>query len=458
MDPRDRMTRTLFATLAALLALATPALGAPKTTFTIRGAGFGHGVGMSQYGAMGYASHGWSAAQIVGHYYSGTSLGTTDPDRKVRVRLIEETAAVRFSGARQAGSRKLDPAVTYTVKRHGLTQVALLAGSRRLATFTAPLQVAGADGIVTLAGRGGYRGVMEFKPTVFKGLSATNVVGLEDYLLGVIAAESPASWPAEALKAQAIAARTYAITTAKSADFDHYADTRSQVYNGVRAETASTNAAVAATRGQVVTYNGQPVVTYFFSTSGGETESVENTPLGTEPRAWLKSVDDPYDDVSPRHRWTLKLTMTAAKKKLGGLVQGKFKGIRVTRRGVSPRIMDAEVVGSRGTTPVDGATLRARLGLFDTWAYFTSISAGKTDGSGGAKAPRPFALAARAPAGGIRGTVIGGSYGTMQVRHGGAWADVANVKLTHGAYHWTATSRGTYRLVVDGAVGPAVTL
>ena len=126
-------------------------------------------------------------------------------------------------------------------------------------------------------------------------------------------AESPASWPAEALKAQAIAARTYAITTAKSADFDQYADTRSQVYGGVGVETAATNAAVAATRGQVVTYNGQPVVTYFFSTSGGRTEDVENTSLGDEPQPWLKSVDDAYDDVSPRHRWTTQtLTMAPA--------------------------------------------------------------------------------------------------------------------------------------------------
>src|SRR3954449_13579678 len=109
MDPRDRMTRTLFATLAALLALATPALGAPKTTFTIKGAGFGHGVGMSQYGAMGYASHGWNAAQILGHYYTGTALGTTDPAKKLRIRLIEESSAVRISGARQAGRRKLSP-------------------------------------------------------------------------------------------------------------------------------------------------------------------------------------------------------------------------------------------------------------------------------------------------------------------------------------------------------------
>src|SRR5215213_9025014 len=343
MDLPDPMTRTLLATLAAVLALAAPA-SAAKTTFTIKGAGFGHGVGMSQYGAMGYASHGWTAAQILGHYYTGTSLGTTDPNRKLRIRLIEETSSVRISGARQAGTRKLDPTTTYTVKRRGVSQVQLTARGKRVATFTAPLQLAGLNGVIAVAGKGIYRGTLEFKPTVFKGLSLTNVVALDDYLQGVVPAESPASWPAEALKAQAIAARTYAITTAKSADFDHFADTRSQVYGGVSVEQPSTNASVAATRGQIVTHGGAPVVTYFFSTSGGRTESVENTTLGNEPKPWLVSVDDEYDDVSPRHRWTTKLTMSSAAKKLRGLYRGSFKGVRVLERGVSPRIIDAEVV------------------------------------------------------------------------------------------------------------------
>ena len=120
---------------------------------------------------------------------------------------------------------------------------------------------------------------------------------------GVVSRESPASWPIEALKAQAVAARTYAITTTKGGNgFDHYPDTRSQVYGGVAAETASTDRAVAETRGQVVTYDGEPVITYFFSTSGGRTENVENS-LGGAPQPWLRSVEDPYDDVSPRHRW-----------------------------------------------------------------------------------------------------------------------------------------------------------
>ena len=86
-----------------MLALAAPAAAAePKTTFTIRGAGFGHGVGMSQYGAMGYAEHGSNAAQILAHYYTGTALGTTDPNRKVRVQLVADTRS-RADLGRQAG-------------------------------------------------------------------------------------------------------------------------------------------------------------------------------------------------------------------------------------------------------------------------------------------------------------------------------------------------------------------
>src|SRR4051794_4686119 len=456
------MTRTLIATLILALAAASPAAAKPKATFTIRGAGFGHGVGMSQYGAMGYAEHGWNAAAILAHYYTGTALGTTDPARQVRVQLVAQTSVARISGATQAGSRKLDPTKTYAIKKRGISQVELSTGGKRVAVFTAPLQVAGANGITALAGRGSYRGVLEFSPTVFNGVSVVNVVGLEDYLQGVVPAESPASWPAEALKAQAIAARTYAITTARGGDFDQYADTRSQMYSGVGVETAATNAAVAATRGQVVTYGGAPVVTYFFSTSGGRTEDVENTPLGSEPKPWLVSVKDDYDSVSPRHRWTASMSMSAAAGKLGGLVRGKFRGIRVVKRGASPRIVSAVVVGSKGSVPVDGATLRARLGLFDTWAYFDSIST-HSDGSGGVKAPpRPFAMAARAVTGELGGSVVGPARGAIvhvQILRAGAWREAGTTVVGRGGeYSWAATERGTYRVVVDGAVGPAVQL
>jgi SpoIID/LytB domain protein len=471
------MTRTfnaLAATLILGLLAAPAAVAKPKSTFTIRGAGFGHGVGMSQYGAMGYAEHGWNATAILAHYYSGTALGTTDPAQRVRV-LLASGSRARISGARQAGARKLDPALTYTVKRHGASQVDLFKPTGKLvATFLAPLQVAGASGVTTLSGHGSYRGVLEFRPGTFSGLSVINSVTLDDYVQGVVPVESPSTWPLEALKAQAVAARTYAITTSRGADFDQYADTRSQVYGGASVETAATNQAVDETRGQVVTYQGAPVTTYFFSTSGGRTEDVENSFAGASPEPWLKSVEDPYDNVSPRHRWKPStMTLPRAGRRLGSLVPGSFKGIRVLKRGVSPRIMSAQVIGSRGTTTVSGATLRAKLGLYDTWAYFTTVTSGKAkppgdtppqqaaDPSGGAIGSAAVAARARSSRA-LSGRVLPGRRGAklrVQARHGGRWVAVGRTALRRGGvYRWAAPAAGTYRVVYAGAAGPAVTV
>jgi stage II sporulation protein D len=131
--------------------------------------------------------------------------------------------------------------------------------------------------------------------------------------------------------------------------------------------------------------------------------------------------------------------------------------------------MTAEVVGSRGVTPTDGATLRARLGLFDTWAYFTAISGEKEqtpavegDPSGGATIPRSFSFVHKRAAGVLRGSVVGPRGRAtlrVQVRRGSAWANVGTVRTSRtGAYRWRATAPGTYRVVVAGAAGPAVTL
>src|SRR3954454_4839178 len=125
------MTRTLPALAAARILLAgAPTAHAARSTFTIKGPGFGHGVGMSQYGAMGYAQHGASARDILAHYYTGTSLGTTHPARTVRVQLTDKIDTARISGARQAGERSLAPSVTYPIRRHGLSDVDLSASGK----------------------------------------------------------------------------------------------------------------------------------------------------------------------------------------------------------------------------------------------------------------------------------------------------------------------------------------
>ena len=254
------------------------------------------------------------------------------------------------------------------------------ASGRTLATVDAPLRAAPPRGgtlrvfgTATSGQRDGrYRGALELRPSRGR-LLAINSVALEDYVRGVISAESPAGWPAEALKAQAVAARTYAITTTAggSLGFDQYADTRSQMYKGVAAEFASTDAAVRDTRHEVVTYGGRPVVTYFFSTSGGHTENVEFSFIGALPQPWLRGVEDPFDDASPKHRWRMSFTLAQADAKLGSLVRGKLRDIKVVKRGVSPRVVRARLVGSGGTTEVTGPVLRKRFGLFDTWAHFS---------------------------------------------------------------------------------------
>ncbi len=202
-------------------------------------------------------------------------------------------------------------------------------------------------------------------------------VPLESYVRGVVSAEVSPSWPLAALEAQAVASRTYALTAhAGGSKFDVYADTRSQVYRGVAAQTPQTDAAVAATAGQIVTYAGKPAITYFFASSGGRTENVENVFLGSEPQPWLRGVTDQYER-GDGHTWKKSLGFPAVQAKLRGLLRGSFRGIEVLRRGFSPRIVSANILGSGGRTPVSGGELAARLGLLSTWAYF-SVREGQT--------------------------------------------------------------------------------
>jgi stage II sporulation protein D len=238
-------------------------------------------------------------------------------------------------------------------------------------------------------------------------------IPLERYVRGVVSAEVPSEWPAAVLQAQAIASRTYALTAhAGGARFDVYADTRSQVYRGAAAETPQTNAAVAATAGQIVTYAGAPAITYFFADSGGMTEDVQNAWPGSEPQPWLRGVSDPYDTGAGSH-WKLSLSFATAAARLQGLVKGAFRGVEVLRRGHSPRILTAAILGSAGDTRVGGLELAARLGLRDTWAYF-GVRSGKgpvkpePDHSGRSPAPAPLGPVA-VPAGPQGGALAPGA-------------------------------------------------
>jgi stage II sporulation protein D len=460
-----------------LLTFASSADAASR--LVIRGAGFGHGIGMSQYGAYGLALQGVTYDAILGRYYSGTTLGALSANPEVRVLLQSGERRITVSGVSRLGGEALDPARTYNVIRGGQGLV-LRDRSKRLFTTAPPMRLETAAGSsLRLAGTsvpgvrdGNYRGALELRPSG-RGINAINAVDLESYVRGVVSAESPSSWPAEQLKAQAVAARTYAVTSragSLSDGFDQYADTRSQVYRGVAAERPTTDAAVAATQGQVVTYGGQPVTTFFFSTSGGHTESVENSFVGAEPKPWLKGVADPYDFRSPKHRWgPITMSTSRAKAKLRGLVKGSFRRIRVVQRGLSPRIVRAEVVGSRGVTRVTGPQLRARFGLNDTWAYFTTVSSSSKRSSTAPATPSGGATGGAARAG-TRASVLRGSIAparpgaTLRVerrsRHGERhrWTTATEVELdASGRYAVAVPSAGVYRVRYgENVTGPSV--
>ena len=249
----SRPLRTLLATLLALCLLPAAAAGAASSKFTIRGAGFGHGVGMSQYGAYGFAQNGSGYRDILAHYYTGTAIGNLDPARRVRV-LLQSTRGDRLlhrRDARRPPPAVGDPHLLRAPARRARSQL-LSPRRRRMGTYSA-LRVTGRGGTVVLRGRaangrvsGAYRGALDFRAGTFSGVDAVNSLPLDSYLRGVVPDESPPSWPIEALKAQAVAARTYAVATMKpGATFDLYPDTRSQVYGGVAAEELSTNQAIA---------------------------------------------------------------------------------------------------------------------------------------------------------------------------------------------------------------------
>ena len=357
------MRRAAF-TLTLVAALALPAGAAGK--WVVPGKGFGHGVGMSQYGAFGFAKEGRSYERILRHYYKGVSIGDADT-RRVRVLLTTGLGALAFSDAGRACGRNLNPNKRYSFGVTG-SKVELNRSSGRRITRCGTEGVASGGGSVRFVGGGVYRGKLIGR-NVGGSLYAINKVRMEDYVKGVIPNESPSSWPQPALRAQAVAARSYALATRLNGNgYDLYDDTRSQVYDGRSSETAATNNATEATSGEVIKAGGGTATAYFFSTSGGQTENSEF--VFAEPRSYLKSVDDPYDRRSPVHRWRERFSNSAMKARLSGLFSGNLKRIRILKTGRSPRIVRAKVVGSNGSTKVSGDTLRFRLGLRSTWARF----------------------------------------------------------------------------------------
>jgi stage II sporulation protein D len=257
-----------------------------------------------------------------------------------------------------------------------------------------------------------YRGSVQVDVVSGK-LRAINMVGLEQYLYGVVPSEMPYTWHPEALKAQAVVARSYALATRKSGAFDLYPDTRSQVYLGLEHERPSTNTAVDATAGKVVLYEGQVAKTFFFSTSGGRTASAED--VWGEAVPYLVSVPDPYDSISPYHTWG-PFAYTGAKLARMMKMKGRVVDLQADLNS-SGRIKTLNVVGTKGNVTIPGADLRQRLGVRSTWfsVGVLSLSAPSTAVVYGSRAQ-------------LTGIARGLSDAVLQQLDGTTWKDVGAVK------------------------------
>ena len=196
------------------------------------------------------------------------------------------------------------------------------------------------------------------------GVSAVNLVDLEEYLYSVVGSESIPSWPMEALKAQAVAARTYAIyKTTKDSNryYDLDTTTATQVYKGVNNEYVSTVAAVQDTRNQVMTYGGKVILAAFHAASGGHTENVED--VWMSPLPYLRGVVD-YDQNSPVFLWNKNLTTTEVSRKIGGVgTVTNMVPVKFTPRG---RVDVMRISGTGGSKNLDGTKVRQALKLKST--------------------------------------------------------------------------------------------
>jgi stage II sporulation protein D len=370
--------------LLLALAAASPASGA---AWRFDGHGWGHGIGLAQYGTLGYARDAHrNATWMLAHYYPGTTLATR-PAARVRVRLAEGLGMRLASAtlARGADGRRvtLSAARTYALTQWEATGTLLRLVDERtgrgIAHLQSPVRITGATPLRLLGMAengvrdGRYRGALVLTRTK-PGVLAVDDVDGEQYLYGVVASEVPASWPAAALRAQAVAARSYALAGLRpAAPFDVFADTRSQMYKGVAGEAPAATTAVDATRRLAVLSGGRVATTLFSASSGGRTAANEEIYPGADPLPYLRSVDDPYDRLSPYHDWSVSFTAAQASARLGALIPGDLLGLTVQETTPTGRAATVRIIGSTGVRDVPAGTIRSLLGLRSTWFSITSV-------------------------------------------------------------------------------------
>jgi stage II sporulation protein D len=372
----------------------TPSPGSGPTrlgaTVAFYGRGYGHGVGLSQAGAQGRATAGQSAPTILAHYYKGTTLGTT-PNAQIRVLVLSGWQSAATSPLRLYGrggtwtfdgiakvfpadaQARLIPAISGTVTTWTLVVDAVDGTNLYKAATSGNLRMRPSTSATTLqlfskpTTYDRYRGVLRTVVGAGAKVSVVNEVPLETYLRGVLPAEMSPSAPTEALKAQAIASRSYAAYRLHptTGSYDIYDDTRSQVYRGVLAEKTASTAAVSDTASHILRYGTAIANTLYHSTGGGATESNQNVwvsatgAITSSPIPYLQGSPDrapdgsSYDAASTYATWQ---TATYTLAQIQGFFAadartnvGSVVALDLSRRGVA-RLISVTLVGANGTT------------------------------------------------------------------------------------------------------------
>lgn len=375
----------LFAAAPAVAATDRPSDTAARTrSVTLEGRGYGHGHGMSQYGAQGAARQGLSYREILRFYYPGTARGTAGG--RVEVLITADTSGdvvvvdrpgltVRSLGTgrswtltRDARLWRITPAsghrstVSYRGSSGEWRPVRTVAGDAQFAAGGAPVRLR------TPAGTTAYRGALRSASPGVSGRSrdTVNVLSLEKYLRGVVPQEIPPLWHPQAVRAQAVAARTYAAYERRRPLARHYqiCDTSAcQVYGGVPAEHPAATDAIRATRRQVLESGGGPAFTQFSASNGGWTVA--------GGFGYLPARRDPYDTWpgNPYRSWTA--SVRASRIEAAWPAVGTLRGVRVVRRDGNGawggRALRVRITGTRGAVRVSGETFRSVLGLRSTW-------------------------------------------------------------------------------------------
>lgn len=346
------------------------------TPFTFSGQGHGHGRGMGQWGAYGYAQDGWTAEQIVGHYYGGTTLGTA-PDSMIAVRLMgldDHSLDVYSDAGLNVAGRQVGPgeAAHLTPNADGGANVVVTAGCSGDVLWQGATDVPWVDPVdlgedrpkdehlKLCSGDTTYRGAIG---VVLDGDAARTVnrLNVEDYLRSVVPAEAVPGWAdtggAEALRAQAIAARSYALAEKRDEKWQTCDTTSCQVYGGSGTEDPRTDDAVRTTRAQALMKDGAVVRSEFSASTGGYSAG------GTFP-----PVEDLGDKVAPNRQWAKTITAGEIGTAFG---VGELQNIEVIARNnlgdAGGRATQVRVIGSDRTIETTGAEARAKLGLRSDW-------------------------------------------------------------------------------------------